>query len=95
MHTGVIFLAFADMYTKACRKALRSSKRDDPRLLEAYRITLGLRNCAESLIALLPYTDRFQAMLSQGESPAASYRRCYRFFLRCQVKRTALKSHLP
>ena len=67
--------AFADMYTKACRKALRSSKRDDPRLLEAYRITLGLRNCAESLIALLPYTDRFQAMLSQGESPAAAMAR--------------------
>lgn len=64
--------AFTDMYTKACRKALRSNQRDDPRLLDAYRIVLGLRNCAESLLSLLPYTDRYQAMLSQGESPASA-----------------------
>ncbi len=65
--------AFTDMYAKACRKALRSNKRDNPHLLAAYRILLGMRNCAESLMALLPYTDRFQALLSNGENPASAF----------------------
>ena len=61
-----------NMYEKACQKALRSHSADNPQLLDAYRILLGLRHCAESLIALLPHTDRFQALLNNGDTPGGA-----------------------
>lgn len=71
-----------DMYVKACRKALRFNKRDEPKLLDAYRIMLGMRHCAESLIDLLPHTDRFQALLNNGASPGAAIMKIFRQELR-------------
>lgn len=45
----------------------------EPEPLEAYRITTGLRACANTLIDLLPLMDDFQTSLSRGMTPAQAY----------------------
>lgn len=45
----------------------------EPEPLEAYRITTGMRACANTLIDLLPLMDDFQTALSRGMTPAQAY----------------------
>lgn len=45
----------------------------EPEPLEAYRITTGMRACANTLIDLLPMMDDFQTALARGMTPAQAY----------------------
>lgn len=64
---------FFNCYERACKKFYRPSRQDDPNLLEAYRIILGIRACAETLMEVIPHTRDFQDALTMGYSPQEIY----------------------
>ncbi len=44
-----------------------------PEMVDAFRVSLGFRSCANALCELLPTSPDFQTALSRGMTPAAAY----------------------
>ncbi len=66
---------FQQMYEKALARVLKPDKKKPPQLMDAYRLIVGVRACAEAILEMLPHTRDFQELLSMGYSPeqAASH----------------------
>lgn len=64
---------FENGYETACRRILKYDRKKPRELWEAYRIMLGFRACAGSLLDIIPHSADFQELLNLGYSPEDSF----------------------
>lgn len=65
--------AFTNCYEHAVKRTRLPRKTDAPQLVEAYRIILSLRSCADALMQVIPHTRDFQDALCMAHAPADIY----------------------